>query len=314
MSSLGKFYMHLNRNRSFCNLVDKVLNILYSPLRWYLNCSKKQAAMNKKYYICICAIFRDEGRNLQEWILYHKLVGIDHIFLYNNFSKDNYMEVIKPYIDDGFVTITEWPYEYSQMAAYEDCYNKYGNQTNWLSFIDLDEFICPKYKYNIKDWVKKYEGYPVVAVYWQMFGTCGIMSRDHDKLVIEQFTTSWEKLDGIGKYILSTDSRFTQTKIDCHQAYTRYKILGIKFLLPMINEDKRFVFFPMLYKVPKRNTIQLNHYFSRSYEEFTIKANRGNAATQTHDLIRKKKEFFINHEKNNISENKVIFRYLTLLK
>lgn len=314
MSIIAKAYMSLNKHKFICNYISILLNIIYSPLKWHLRYTKKKLEKDKKYYISICAIFRNEGHNFKEWIEYHRLVGIDHIYLYNNFSEDNYLEILTPYIENGYVTLQEWPYKYSQMQAYEDCLAKHKDETFWLAFIDLDEFICPKYKYNIKDWIIDYEGYPAVTMYWQMFGTNGIMKRDHTKLVIEQFTSSWEKLDGIGKYFLCTDDRFATTKIYCHHVFTQYKITGVTIKLPMINENKQFVFFPMLYKIPKTNTIQLNHYFSKSYEEFKNKANRGSVATNTNDCIRKKKEFFINHEMNNISENRVIFRFLTLLK
>ena len=314
MGFINNLYFKVSKSKFFGNFVEKLLNIIYSPLRWHLRCRRKRLIKDKKYYISICAIFKNEGHNLREWIEYHKLIGIDHIYLYNNFSDDNYLEVITPYIEEGFVTLTDWPYKHSQMEAYEDCLSKRRSETFWLAFIDLDEFICPKYKYNIKDWIKDYEGYPAVTMYWQMFGTCGKMKPDYSKLVIEQYTTSWEKLDGIGKYILCTDERFAPTKICCHHIFVIYKVCGLKIKLPMINERESFIFFPMLYKSPNKNTIQLNHYFSKSYAEFIIKANRGSAAIKTNDSIRKKKEFFLKHEMNNISENRVIFRFLTMLK
>ena len=151
-------------------------------------------------------------------------------------------------------------------------------------------------------------------MYWQMFGTCGKMQPDYSKLVIEQYTTSWEKLDGIGKYILCTDEHFTPTKINCHHIFVKYKVCRLKIKLPMINECKKFIFFPMLYKSPTKNTLQLNHYFSKSYAEFMIKVSKGSVATKANDSIRLKRNFFLGHEMNNICENRVIFRYLTMLK
>lgn len=82
----------------------------------------------------------------------------------------------------------------------------------------------------------------------------------------------------------------------------------------MINENRRFIFFPMLYKSTNKNTIQLNHYFSKSYEEYRNKINKGDVYSISHEDYRKSINFFINHEKMNISDNKVIFKYLTLLK
>ena len=316
MNLIYKFYFYLNKKKYLGNIVDYILNLLYLPVKLHLKRRSeniRRKGYEKQNYISICTIFKNESHNLQEWIEFHKLIGIDHIYLYNNDSSDNYKEIIQPYIDNGFVTLTEWPYKHAQMAAYEDCYTKNRDNTFWLAFIDMDEFICPKYEYDIKDWIRKYEGYPSVAMYWQMFGTAGIMKADYSKLVIERFTTSWDRQDGTGKYILCTAMQFTPS-IHCHHTYIRYKLYGINVVLPMINEKEEFVFFPMLYKYPKKSTIQLNHYFSKSYEEFKNKVNKGSAAQESDNAIRMNKEFFTNHEKWNTCDNKVIFRYLTLLK
>lgn len=313
MNIILKFFFFLNKNKTIGKIAHYILNIAYLPINLYLKFSPRPRP-KKKYYFSICAIFKDEAVFFKEWIEYHKLIGVDHIYLYNNFSEDNYMTILQPYISQGYVTLTDWPYMYSQIQAYEDCYHKYKNETFWLAFIDIDEFICPKYEYNIKDWIRQYEGYPAVAMYWQMFGTCGIMKQDLSRLVIEQFTTSWEKLNGTGKYILCTDKSFNINRIGVHFIFSRRKFLGVEIKIPMISEDHRFIFFPDLYLTPQNNTIQLNHYFSKSFENYYHKINKGEVANKDNEAIRKNKIFFINHEKHNISENRVIFRFLTLLK
>ena len=93
---------------------------------------------------------------MAEWIEYNRILGVDHIYMYNNNSTDNYYQILNRYIKDGFVSVFEWPKNYAQMEAYEDCYNRYRNDTNWLAFWDIDEFICPLYETNIKDFMKKY--------------------------------------------------------------------------------------------------------------------------------------------------------------
>ena len=40
-------------------------------------------------YLAICAIFRDEAPFLDEWIAFHRLMGVEHFFLYDNGSVDN---------------------------------------------------------------------------------------------------------------------------------------------------------------------------------------------------------------------------------
>ena len=42
----------------------------------------------KKYYSTICAIFKNEGTYLKEWVEYNKLIGIDHIASPLSFSQN----------------------------------------------------------------------------------------------------------------------------------------------------------------------------------------------------------------------------------
>lgn len=310
---MKRLLFKLTKYKYLACVLELILNILYLPFHIIFVLNKKRIK-KKQYYFCVCGIFRNEAHYLKEWIEYYKLIGTDHIYLYNNFSDDNYMEILQPYISDGYITLTDWPHQYAQMAAYEDCYRKYRDKTYWLTFIDIDEFICPKYEMSIKEWIKKYEGYPAVMMYWQMFGTCGIMKPNYDKLVIEQFTSSWNKLDGIGKHIFCTHREFEPSNIYHHHIFVKYQILGMTFKIPMITENKYFLFFPNIYKPPYKNTIQINHYFSKSYDEYKQKILKGDAAREDNIEIRKEEKFFINHERWNICENRVIYRFLTQLK
>src|SRR5271165_4385432 len=62
------------------------------------------------YDLAICAIFQNEAPYLKEWIEFHKLVGVQHFYLYNNLSTDDYITVLAPYIDTKEVDLVDWPY------------------------------------------------------------------------------------------------------------------------------------------------------------------------------------------------------------
>ena len=47
----------------------------------------KKQKKEYKYTICICGIFRNEGKYLDEWIKFHLLIGVEHFYLYNNNKK-----------------------------------------------------------------------------------------------------------------------------------------------------------------------------------------------------------------------------------
>jgi hypothetical protein len=99
---------------------------------------------------------------------YHMLMGFEHFYLYNNNSDDNYKEVLQPYVDSGVVTLVEWPVVPGQGPMYNHWYVTYRHESSWVSFLDLDEFICPLKVDTIAEWIKHFEKYPVIMMYWKM--------------------------------------------------------------------------------------------------------------------------------------------------
>ena len=161
-----------------------------------LNMQKKTGKQQKKYTVAVCAIFKNESVFLKEWLEYHLLIGVEHFYLYNNFSEDNYQDILAPYIEKGQVTLTEWPVQFGQLPAYKDCFQKAKDETRWIAYIDLDEFICLRREQNIRNWIQKYDKYPTVYVNWKQFGTSGRLQ--HDDSQRYSLSTSLKSLYTIG--------------------------------------------------------------------------------------------------------------------
>lgn len=132
------------------------------------------------YDLSICAIFQNEALYLREWIDYHRQRGVEHFYLYNNESTDDYLAVLSPYIKKNIVEVIDWPnlwpeifFGYGcQAKAYDHCLQRCKGKTKWLAVIDTDEFIVPKILRQIPTTLETY--YPdAAAVYaqWLQFGT-----------------------------------------------------------------------------------------------------------------------------------------------
>lgn len=61
------------------------------------------------------------------------------------------MAVLEPYIKSGIVTLVQWEKNQAQMEAYQDAFHRFKNETQWMGFIDLDEYVIPKKRDDIKD-------------------------------------------------------------------------------------------------------------------------------------------------------------------
>jgi len=150
-----------------------------------------------QYTLSICAVFQNEAPYFKEWIEFHKLQGVEHFFLYNNNSDDDYLTELLPYINSHEVTLDDWPYDHHgdalgwesiQPPLYTDCIQKYGPMTKWLAIIDLDEFLfCPDGQ-DLPTFLIDYEEYGGVCVNWRMFGTSHLETIPSDLLMIEALT------------------------------------------------------------------------------------------------------------------------------
>jgi len=171
---------------------------------------KQSEKFSEKYCLVICAVFQNESFFLKQWIEFHKLMGVDHFYLYNNLSTDNYQEILQPYVDEGLVEVIEWPVETHnekeylsllQLPAYNHALQIVKNTAHWAAFIDLDEFLCPIRHNNMIELLAHYQDCAGIAINWQTFGTSRIDRLESDQLIIEHFI--WKAPSGweINKYI-----------------------------------------------------------------------------------------------------------------
>lgn len=245
------------------------------------------------YNVVICAIFKNEAKYLDEWIRFHQVVGVDHFYLYNNNSTDEYLEVLQPYISEGTVTLIDWKQDQAQFAAYRDCISKHGSEARWIGFIDIDEFVIPIKHESIGDFLSNFEKFPAVKLYWQVFGTSGKVNRSSEGLVTEDFTVCWRKLDEVGKCFYNTSFAFDPDAGVNRGFHHSFWGQVAHVNIPPVNCFGRFSF-RGIESFPNRDVpIQINHYFTKSYCEYYEKASRGDVfyKQNPHDL-----EYFYRHE------------------
>lgn len=267
--------------------------------------------VNKKYHVAIGAIFKNEAPYLKEWVEFHRIVGVEHFYLYNNCSDDNYMDVLRPYINQGIVTLIEWPYQQAQIQCYADIINRFHNETEWLGFIDIDEFVIPKSTTTIYAALSSFRYAPSVLIYWRVFGTSGLVDRNRGGLVTEDFVVSWPKYYTVGKCFLNMDYEFDTKSVrnTCihHMAWGKYH--GVP--CPPVN-----IFgFPVVKSVhPYKNQsvpLQINHYFTKSYMEYQEKRSKGDVyfKLNPHD-----EAYFFAHEEQCQDVDYSAYRFLIKLK
>lgn len=297
------------KNRYYRHLVTHwIKNIIY---KIKLEIYKPEKILSKKYYISICAIFKNEAPYIKEWIEYHKITGVQHFYLYNNFSSDTYKNILEPYINNGEVTLIDWPIAQGQMSAYKHCVDNFSNDTNWIAFIDLDEFIVPNREDTIIPLLKRFESNrPVVIAYWKMFGTSGNIDKDPDKFIIERFVVCWRKYTNIGKFFFNTAYDYANELKEnsaMHIHWAKYK--GHR--LPPVNFDDNVICSGINKVENAIPSVQINHYFTKSYEEYLDKKSRGDAFFA---LNPRDEDYFFFHEMKCQSTDYSAYKYLIKIK
>lgn len=222
--------------------------------------------------VAIAAILKNEAPYVKEWLDYHIAAGVTKFYLYDNDSTDNLTDVLKPYIDSGTVEYTWLPGKFMQFPAYNDAVRRHKFDCRYLAVIDLDEFIYPCSGQSIPAAVdeifaldNKVGGY---AVNWRVYGSSGHTSKDFSRGVLDRFKRrgSADFSDNICvKSILNP--RCVEVIVNPHFAYYypgKYAV----------NDQGGVVPYAQNKPLPNSKTV-INHYLTKSREEYAAKKNRG---------------------------------------
>lgn len=124
-------------------------------------------------YLSLCLIVKDENSYLQEWLDYHILLGVEHFWVYDNESSIPVKETLKPYLDSGWVTVHTIEGKGRQLFAYDHCLRTHGSDSRWIGFIDTDEFIIPRQGISLAEFLKPFESFGGLGISSLFFGSGG---------------------------------------------------------------------------------------------------------------------------------------------
>lgn len=223
--------------------------------------------MNK---LAICAIAKNEQFGLEEWINYNRVIGVEHFYIYDNGSDVPVSHTLSKYIAAGLATCIDFPGASRQMPAYEHCLRNYGINNQWIAFIDCDEFLVPKQTDYVPDVLDKFTAYGALQVNWVIFGSNGHIQRPSG-LVMENY------IKGSG----------AEWDINLHTK----AIVQPKLTRGPGGNPHHFIYHPYHYAVDEREIhvanawstahsvklLQLNHYTTKSLEDFSEKISKGRA-------------------------------------
>jgi predicted O-methyltransferase YrrM len=242
--------------------------------------------MIKPVILCIAKFEQDY---IEEFVRYHLHLGFDKIYLYDNEDVPTYGEILRKFGD--YVVVNHLPGKnYPRAPQYEAIHRftttyMYNLDITHVCHIDIDEFIVLKKHKNITEFIKEYiyDGENNImcggiCMNWRYFGSSNIT--ENTKQPITQRFTKCEENGNL------------HVKSIFHKKFYAYlnpphnpgindnnypmKSTSGKIITSQFNED-----FDL-------SVVQVNHYKSKTLEEFKHIRKRGNAdfiINQCEDIV-----------------------------
>ena len=217
--------------------------------------------------LSIGAIFCNEAPNLKEWLDHYINRNVDHFYLINDDSNDNFKEVLDPYIQKGYITlfnVTEgFEYEYGrQEKIYNHFFFPLKEHTDWFLICDIDEYVWSPKDIDFKNLLDRMEKEKIfyIKIPMILFGSNG--HKEQPESIIKSFT----KRQKIDENYLKFLQKYGQTKI-------LSKIEKIKeFKIHWHPSD--YEEFNVYFTDPNQCLFVINHYRLQSEEKWKENLNK----------------------------------------
>lgn len=222
--------------------------------------------------VAVCAIGRMENHYIREFVEYYKNLDVDTIFLYDNNlqNEEHFEEVISDYIDSGFVKITDFRGKRKvQALAYQDCYEKHGDEFDWILIIDCDEFLIIDGESSGKSIKKflsqeKFKNFDSVGIQWMIMDDNNqVTVKNNDYSLMNRFTTG--VFNRCGKRIVRGGLKLTRG----------FSAHGVRYIKgcdvngnPCITDDTDEVEFSRIQKFIVQTDTYFKHFMLKTLEEY----------------------------------------------
>jgi drug/metabolite transporter (DMT)-like permease len=279
---------------------------------------------NPPWNVMACTQVRQDAHVIQEWILWNLAAGVDHFVLYDNSDispgglKDNLDEAISSF-PHGLITLHRYhkdvmnnlslASEYGQNKTdYETlhlefdnpikhrCYETYHTKARWIALIDADEVFVPmKENLDLSTFLihsneTNAQNVGGVGFFWRISHYSGYFFRpENNKLssfkLCDKHSAN-RHIKTIVRGMSDTDTPVVRAVNNAH--YMDYNPPW-KCITENFDSTSKGCEVSDLHDPgfnPLSIHFQLNHYFSRSVEEFITKSFRGMHFMKSHDSLR----------------------------
>ena len=260
--------------------------------------------------VCLCTPAKNENRYIREFVEHYEKYGVDKIFLYDNndIEGEKFDEILSDYIEKGFVEVRDWRGKAKAlMQMMNDCYQTNYQIYDWLIFYELDEYIHLSNYTNVKPFLNlpRFKHCEVIYLNLICHTDNNLIYYDNRSLA-ERFPRTVPKYKK-GGYRLEIKSilRGHIPNIEI----TNNHLLSTDLHNCNGYGNKNRYYYKTYSNQNDYKNYYIDHYYSKSTEEFIEKLNKGDAYIDTLKYVMQKVDKYftqseITKEKIDFIENK----------
>ena len=260
--------------------------------------------------VCLCTPAKNENRYIREFVEHYEKYGVDKIFLYDNndIEGEKFDEILSDYIEKDFVEVRDWRGKAKAlMQMMNDCYQTNYQIYDWLIFYELDEYIHLSNYTNVKPFLNlpRFKHCEVIYLNLICHTDNNLIYYDNRSLA-ERFPRTVPKYKKGGyrleiKSILSghipnieiTNNHLLSTDLHNCNGYG----------------NKNRYYYKTYSNQNDYKNYYIDHYYSKSTEEFIEKLNKGDVYLDTLKYVMQRVDKYftqseITKEKIDFIENK----------
>lgn len=233
--------------------------------------------MGYLYNLSLVSMFKNESMILDEWIQHYISEGIQHFYLIDNGSDDNYLDILNKYRDKITLVVDSYRHEFctQNVLLNKHFLDLVKKESEWTIICDIDEYIYSRNEYKtILDYINNIpKNIEIITLPWKYFGNNNIV--EQPKSIVSSFTACddpngfKERLINdkrwiyYGKCLVKTQNLI---KIEIHRSI----IKDVSIYFSDFSEANI-----KLYDITSQN-LHINHYVHMSLEYYkTVKMPRG---------------------------------------
>lgn len=233
----------------------------------------------KQHTLTAVLLIRDENEYLPEWLEWHVAQGVEHFYLYDDSRESSVADVLGDYAPMCTVRDANRYRYHLQFEAYIDALRRFGHETEWMAFIDTDEFLRSVDGTSITAMLNAMPASAAAVLCpWVVYNANGKMAKTSGK-VRERFTQAveWPLSNPNWKSIVRP------ALVETMAAHSPIKMSEGAVLVDAHGgsvADK--------YDLPADKLV-VDHYFTKSYEEWVERLAKGSCDP----FSSRKKEWFV---------------------